>query len=419
MVELRECRVNWRGFCLAMSDWKTEIEKRVHEAAIVIERAIDRGRDKLGLLPDVADVEHIDAYCGYATPEQVIVMGRVLANQPARPAEEDDNWWNNLGAMWRRVNSNEVIGAEVVLNYAGVEQTVTTGDEGFYQGIFDRVDPGIDGELSGIWSKVGARVPGADEKVETEHAVLTPSVGAHFGIISDMDDTVIHTGATQLLLMMRQTMFGNARLRQPMAGVATFYHALQRGVSKDSALAAVNPLFYVSSSPWNLYGLLEEFLRYNEIPLGPLLLRDYGIDETKLIAEKGHRHKLEKAERIIEAYPELPFVLIGDSGQDDAEIYAEVAHRHKDRISAVYIRDVDPGSESEHDERVDSFIEQVSETGVPMLRARDSLAMAEHAAEVGLITREEVAAVAENVERDEKIPATVGEAIEEAVENEP
>jgi len=403
-----------------MSDWKREIEKRVHEAAIVVERAIDRSRDKLGMLPDVKDVEHVQAYCGYATADQVNVMGRVLANQPARPAEEDDNWWNNLGAMWRRVNSNEVIGAEVLLNYAGIEQTVTTGEEGYYQATFDRVDPGMDSGLRGIWSKVSVCVPAAERKVEMEHAVLVPSAGAKFGIISDMDDTVIHTGATQLLLMLRQTMFGNARLRQPLAGVSTFYHALQRGIAENStAVAPINPLFYVSSSPWNLYGLLEEFLRHNDIPLGPLMLRDYGIDETKLIAEKGHRHKLEKAERIIAAYPDLPFVLIGDSGQDDAEIYAEVAHRHKDRIAAIYIRDVDPGNQTEHDERVDGFIDKVAGTGVPMLRAVDSLAMAEHAAEAGLITHDEVAAVAENVDRDEKIPATVGEAIEEAAEHEP
>lgn len=402
-----------------MSDWKSEIEKRVHAAALVVERSIDRSRDQLGLLPDVEDVEHVQAYCGYATVDQVIVMGRVLANQPARPAEEDDNWWNNLGAMWRRVNSNEVIGAEVKLSYAGAEQTVKTGEEGYYQAIFDRVDAGSDAELRGMWSKVDARVPAADRMVETEHAVLTPSAGAQFGIISDMDDTVIHTGATQLLLMLRQTMFGNARLRQPLAGVANFYHALQRGVNADSIGVPMNPLFYVSSSPWNLYGLLEEFLRHNDIPLGPLMLRDYGIDENKLIAEKGHRHKLEKAERIIAAYPDLRFVLIGDSGQDDAEIYSEIAHRHLDRIAAVYIRDVDPGNQSGHDDRVDAFIDKVAETGVPMLRAVDSLAMAEHAAEAGLITHDDVAAVAENVDRDEKIPATVGEAIEEVVANEP
>lgn len=402
-----------------MSDWKTEIEKQVHAAAVVVERAIDRSRDKLGLLPGVEDVEHVQAYCGYATVDQVIVTGRVLANQPERPAEEDDNWWNNLGAMWRRVNSSEVIGAEVKLRYAGVEQTVTTGEEGYYQAIFDRVDPGMDDGLHGIWSKVSARVPAAERTVETEHAVLTPSAGAQFGIISDMDDTVIHTGATQLLLMLRQTMFGNARLRQPLAGVAGFYQALQRGMNADSIAVPMNPLFYVSSSPWNLYGLLEEFLCHNHIPLGPLMLRDYGIDENKLIAEKGHRHKLEKAERIITSYPDLRFVLIGDSGQDDAEIYAEIAHRHQDRIAAVYIRDVDPENDSEHDVRVDGFIDKVAATGVSMLRARDSLAMAEHAAEAGLISHADVATVAENVDRDEKIPATVGEAIEEVVESEP
>ena len=225
-----------------------------------------------------------------------------------------------------------------------------------------------------------------------------------------MDDTVIHTGATNLLLMARRTLFGNARLRQPLAGVSAFYRALQHEAEQWT-----NPLFYVSSSPWNLYDLLEEFLAHNEIPPGPLMLRDYGIDETKLGAEKGHGHKLEKAERIMAAYPDLPFVLIGDSGQDDAEIYAEAAGRYSDRIRAIYIRDVDPYEDTKYDARVDEYIEVAKGHGVPMIRARDSLAMATHAAELELIEPEDVDRVAADVKTDEEIPSTAVEAIEEAV----
>ena len=52
-----------------------------------------------------------------------------------------------------------------------------------------------------------------------------------------------------------------------------------------------NPFFYVSSSPWNNYDLLYHFLELNEIPQGPLLLRDFGIDENKLGHSDHMSHK--------------------------------------------------------------------------------------------------------------------------------
>ena len=250
-------------------------------------------------------------------------------------------------------------------------------------------------------------VPDAASEVAAQHAILRAPSHARYGVISDMDDTVIHAGATNLLLMARRTLFGNARLRRPLAGVSAFYRALQHEAEQWT-----NPLFYVSSSPWNLYDLFEEFLDRNEIPPGPLLLRDYGIDETKLGVEKGHAHKLEKTERIMAAYPDLPFVLTGDSGQDDAEIYAEAAGRYPDRIRAIYIRDVDPDKDTKYDARVDEYIEVSKGHGVPMIRARDSLAMATHAAELELIEPEDVNRVAADVEKDDDRPATAGEAFE-------
>ena len=61
--------------------------------------------------------------------------------------------------------------------------------------------------------------------------------------------------------------------------------------------------------------MLVDFFMLNEIPAGPLLLRDLGLDRSKFIKEKGHGHKQEKALRLLDAYPELPFILIGDSGK--------------------------------------------------------------------------------------------------------
>ena len=99
--------------------------------------------------------------------------------------------------------------------------------------------------------------------------------------------------------------------------------------------------------------------------------------------------------------------------RDDAEIYAEAAGRYPDRIRAIYIRDVDPDKDTKYDARVDEYIEVAKGHGVPMIRARDSLAMATHAADLELIEPEDVNRVAVDVEKDDDKPATVEEALEE------
>ena len=97
-----------------------------------------------------------------------------------------------------------------------------------------------------------------------------------FGIISDIDDTVIRTDATSLLGTFRSTMLANARTRLPFPGVAALYRALHG--------AGTNPLFYVSSSPWNIYDMLSDVLAIRGIPAGPLLLRNWGLERRLELA---------------------------------------------------------------------------------------------------------------------------------------
>src|SRR5690606_38566502 len=96
--------------------------------------------------------------------------------------------------------------------------------------------------------------------------------------------TVLRTDATSFIKMMKQTFTRNATTRLPFEGVAAFYRALHMGSKIDQYK---NPLYFVSSSPWNLYDMLEEFWTLNEIPAGPFLLRDLGITEDKFI-KTGH-----------------------------------------------------------------------------------------------------------------------------------
>jgi phosphatidate phosphatase APP1 len=149
--------------------------------------------------------------------------------------------------------------------------------------------------------------------------------------------------------------------------------------------AEENPIFYVSSSPWNLYDLLVDFLEINKIPKGPLFLKDYGFTHNKLFTESHGVHKPKQIRNILNAYPHLNFILIGDSGQHDPEIYAEVIKEFPGRILASYIRDV---SVDERDIEVKNISDGILHHKVEMILAENSYSAAEHAASKGFINPE-------------------------------
>lgn len=353
---------------------------------------------------------HLAAYRGHADDTTVHVTGRVLANKPSGGPLDDDGWWENLLNTWKRWESDEVAGAAVRIRFLGQEQTILSDEEGYYHAAFASDFPASD-ELR--WLNAEALTISREGEIVADHPIMVPPRSAGFGIISDLDDTVLHTGITSLLLAAKLTFLENAKTRKPLEGVAELYKALQHG----SARTPVNPLFYISSSPWNLYDLLGDFLRLNDVPSGPVMLRDLGLDDTKFIKEKGHGHKLDKALGILDGYPGLPFVLIGDSGQEDPAIYADLVRQRPGRILAIYIRDVNPDIESTQDEGTRLAARDASLSGVPMILAPDSLAISAHAMQLGLIAPAAVGDVASEVKADRERPEAGAEAVRQAVES--
>ncbi len=212
----------------------------------------------------------------------------------------------------------------------------------------------------------------------TVHAtgrVLVPSPRAEFGVISDIDDTVVYSNATRKVRMIVSIALSNARTRMPFKGVAAFYRALER---------SVNPFFYVSKSPWNLYVPLVEYLQLQGLPAGPLLLRDFGLRMEK-------DHKTRAIEDILNIYPALQFILIGDSAEQDPEIYAALVRRHPQRFRVIYIRAAhrDPARVA----AIDRLIAEVAKTKCQLVLAPDSELAAAHAAAEGLIAAADLAAI--------------------------
>lgn len=370
-----------------------------------LDEAVDSVRSSLQRRLGIDQPKYVDAYRGIHDGSKMTVSGRVLANRPAGGPREDDDWQENLANTYRRWNSRELPGVRVELRHGPQVQTVETDDEGYYQASFEASGRGP-GELS--WVPVTATVRDDEgETFQAVHEVLVPGSDMKRLIISDMDDTVLHTGITNLALAAKLTFLDNARTRKPLLGVAELYRALQRHGSDRP----VHPIFYVSSSAWNLHDLLRDFLELNRIPKGPLLLRDLGVDRTRFIKEKGHGHKLEKIDGVLRRFPGVPAVLIGDSGQEDAEIYAEVVERFPSRVEAIYIRDVDPDQESQRDEKVLESLARVGDAGVPFELGRDSVSFAHHAIELGILEPAALDEIAVEVNADRKRPTAAEAAV--------
>ncbi len=298
-------------------------------------------------------------YLGYGTPERLALCGRVLEDEGFRPAKDSERRWRNMVEFLKRLESDEIPGARVRATFGGRSVETVSNREGYFSVEFEA--PG----LPSGWQEIQLEL--LDHQASETGKVLVPPADAEFGVISDLDDTVVQSDVTRKLRMLVKLALSNAHTRKPFQGVAAFYRALHRGR---------NPFFYVSKSPHNLYAPLVEFLQHQQLPAGPLLLRDLGFRTTK-------DHKARAIEKILTTYPALGFVLVGDSGEHDPEIYTDILSRFPERIRVIYIRSIDRSAPRL--KAIEKLVKQVASTRCQLVLAEDSEFAAAHAAAEGLI----------------------------------
>ena len=333
------------------------------------------------------------SYRGLGRPDRLLLKGRVLVDRGQTMSESDDDFWDDLVNMYRRLHTTEIPGARVRVSAAGAVAEVVTDHEGYFD---------IELEAAGRpFSSPRQRVdlelldPSGDEPVLEQGEVVVRTPGSSFLVISDIDDTVVHTQATNLLAMARATFLGSARSRTPFPGVAPLYKALVDGPSGEDN----NPLIFISRSPWNLYDLFDQFCDLQGIPGGRVFfLRDWGFSLEGLTKARPRGHKFDLIRRILEFEPDLPVVLVGDSGQKDPEIYRAISEEHPGRLLGAFIRNV-----TQSRRRADSIGDlaaEVERDGSVLFLADDSLDIARRAADQGWIRRETVAPIATSIEAD-------------------
>ncbi len=310
----------------------------------------------------------IATYGGHGSPsEGVVVRGRVLDDPlPAEPVEGEA-----VGDAFRRTLkqfvTDELPGVPLRVSVGDAFVETHTDEEGYFLVRLQPTPASLTSPSTSGAVELAATYRGLSDPHRTSFEVAVPPPHARFGVISDVDDTILETGVQRVGHMVKQTFTGSALTRTPFEGAPELYRDL---------VSDTNPVFYVSSSPWNLHAFLVAFLDHREFPRGPVLLRDL------LGTVEGREQKSVRLHEILDLHPTLSFVLLGDSGEHDPQIYAELVRDYPGRILAVYIREVrlDPG-----DGRVEQVSEAWTDETVPFVLAADSAAVRRHATELGLL----------------------------------
>jgi phosphatidate phosphatase APP1 len=349
------------------------------------DRASDSVRRRIRKIAGFNNPLIIIPYLGFGTANRLLFGGRVLEDEGFRLASSADHTWRNLVNMFRRFESDEVPGARIRARFQGIDNEVTSDDEGYFSCAIEPVQHLEPTQWQQVALELLNPVSRNKRPVRATARVMIPSPNARFGVISDIDDTVVASNVNSKVKMILTVVLSNEHTRKPFEGVAGLYRAFQLGMRGNEE----NPIFYVSNGPWNLYTLLLEFLNLQKIPLGPLLLRDFG--DHLFFSKEPDGHKKSSIKMILETFPHLPFVLIGDSGERDPEIYRDLVKDYPDRIRAIYIRSI-----NQHPSRVaaiDKLISELRHIGTQLVLAPDSEFAAAHAAAEGLISTDGLAAV--------------------------
>ncbi len=272
----------------------------------------------------------VKPYMGYASSTRLYCIARVLKDFKI-------DWNNNsrlslFHASIKRWGSSEIANVTVQVNFLNHTFASTSNKEGFI--VIDEEIPEIQKKekILPISFKIldvpSQRLKWSDRFFQGE--VLHPIAPSRI-IISDIDDTIIHTNVLSKVAMVYNSVMVGFENRKMISKANEFLQFL----SDDRTY----PVFYVSNSPFNLYEYLRRFLEFNKFQKGPLFLRDYGRENTILpIDMPSHKHFV--IEKLLNRFPDADFILIGDGAEHDPYIYAEMKEKYKERISHIFLRKI-------------------------------------------------------------------------------
>jgi phosphatidate phosphatase APP1 len=314
-------------------------------------------------------------YRGYANDQELIIMGHVF--KPTNKADYDfqKKKFKNAKSIIRLFQLKTKSNEDVYLEINGKIIHTKTLEDGYFKfciPLKNKADFG--------WIKYSVFIKHNEKKIKANSSYIRPTVGK-FGFISDIDDTFLISHTRNPFKKIYVLLFKNVNNRKIYKDVVSHYQVLQSAGRADRNKE--NAFFYVSSSEWNLYGLITQFARIHELPKAVLLLKNIKTSLAQLFftGRESHNHKFDKIKHILEFYPDLKYVLLGDDSQQDPKLYEAICKLFPLHIKAVYIRQVGNSKKS----KTLTTIENITSLDVETCYFKSSQVAIQHSKKIGLI----------------------------------
>ena len=149
-----------------------------------------------------------------------------------------------------------------------------------------------------------------------------------YEVISDIDDTLIHSNTVSLFKRLSTLLLRRAKKRKSVNATVKLLQEFDKHQFR---------VIYLSKSESNLFRLIHNIFIFNNLPKGAMLLSPY-LSFKRLLFSKFDNFKINHLKRLITKLPAKKFILLGDDTQQDIHIYTEIAQGFKYQIEKIYIR---------------------------------------------------------------------------------
>jgi phosphatidate phosphatase APP1 len=274
---------------------------------------------------------NIKIYTAICNQSHIYIYGRILSSKTTFP-QSKFNWLNNFIKNYERLASKEMPNQSFTLSIGTINKKYTTNSEGYFR-IHDSFAEKLTSPIS---LDISTSETG---KTVSQKLILSDFTSNKFGVISDIDDTILYTNVLSKIKLFYNSFLLHSSQRKVILLTNIWYQQLQDATSFFS---------YISNSPWNFHDNLVHFITKNNFPNGPIFLRDYGFQKSDSLQSMVN-HKRNEILNLIHFYPNKQWILIGDGGERDAAIYIEIYKQYPEKIKAIFIHKI---GNAEHQSRI-------------------------------------------------------------------
>ncbi len=275
----------------------------------------------------------IKIYTGYGNGSSFQVFGHILSLSPIDRKKYRNGVVRNTLALLRLFFVKPIRNAAIDISFEGKIIQVVSEKDGFIKAEWTEENILPPGTYKCSFSYFTRKKIG----ITSTGMIIVPQPTT-YACISDIDDTFLVSHSANLRKRLYVLFTENAKSRKPFKGAVRHYRLLAGIDDEDQAH---NSFFYVSSSEWNLYTYIQQFISEQDLPRGVMLLSQMKTFSSLLTTGQGnHQGKFVRITKILQQFPGQKFVLLGDDTQQDPFIYKSIVEHFKQNIICVYIRRV-------------------------------------------------------------------------------